>query len=227
MRELKILASAIAALAMSSGAAPAAAAPQVEVDFTTGCSLFGGQGFSSGRLGFFKAMDTLGPCDVTITVSGMVKGGSFNFEISEGVRNNSAFNWHDFHHSLGYRMNGVFKRSGTTDGVYFSVDPPKTGENFTLTGQDDPSQANSLDWVASGPDFANDGIGVNDFHFGLHISDVDESGNADNDGVTTFVLRQQATIPEPGALSLWLLVSGAGLLASRRRRQTAAPTFAH
>ena len=216
MHELKVLASAIAAVVMSSATGSAAAALGVEVDFATGCTLLPGQGFNSGRLGFTKVMNSLGPCDLTITVTGIEPGGSADFELIEGVRNDSAFNWQDFHHSLGYRRNGVFTRSGANDGVYFSATPPKTGEHFVLSGQDDPLQPNSLDWLVSGPDFA---IGdTNDFRFGLHISDVDEFGVRDNDGITTFTLRQQATIPEPGALSLWLLVSGAALLASRRRR---------
>lgn len=220
MHELKILTGGLMALSMSLAAGNATAAAVVSVDSVTGCSLISAQGFSSGRLGFFKSINNLGPCDVIITVSGMTAGGAFDFEIAEAVRNDSAFSWHDFHHSLGYRRNGRFTQSGSNDGVYFSVNPPKTGEHFTLSGQDDPTQANALDWLVSGAEFANDGTEFNDFHFGLHIADVDEFGVADSDGITTFTLRQQATVlPEPGALSLWLVVSGAALMASRRCRR--------
>lgn len=220
MTGLRVLASTVAALALSSLTLTAYAAVTATVDSMSGnCTAVGPQGFNAPLLGFGKLMTGLGPCDVTITVSGMAQGGSTDITLFEGVENMTGFRWHDFHHTLGYGSGAGFRESGETDDVFFFNTPAPTGDQFVLSGQDDPTAPDSLDWLASGPDFPSGGPTPNIFTLGLHIHDVDAQGVADNDGSTTFVLRQRATIlPEPGALSLWLLVSAAALMARRRRR---------
>lgn len=218
MHQFKLVASAFAALALSS----LSLAAQAGVTFAIGghsgsCSVFGPTP-NQPELEFRKTMTGLGPCDIVITVSGIAAGGFAEFTISEEVVNTTGLKWHDFHHTLGYGRGAGFKESMETDEVYFRDNFTHTGDRFALSGQDDPIQPDTLDWLVSGADFPSSGLTNNKFKLGVHIQDVDAMGVADNDGSTTFTLRQRATIvPEPSALSLYLLVSGAALLAGRRR----------
>jgi hypothetical protein len=218
MNEFKFVASAFAALALSSLSLPAQASVTFAISgFSTSCSVLGPTP-NQPELHLRKTMNSLGPCDVVITVSGMAAGGFADFTISEEVVNRTGLKWHDFHHTLGYGRDAGFKESMETDEVYFRDNFLHTGDRFSLSGQDDPLQPDTLDWLVSGADFPSSGLTDNKFKLGVHIQDVDAMGMADSDGSTTFTLRQRATIvPEPSALSLYLLVSGAALLAGRRR----------
>ena len=134
--------------------------------------------------------------DLEIKVSD-IKNGSADIAIDKDVENKTGIKWTDFHVDLGTGLGDNFVKSIGGDGLSFSTTPAPRDELGLLTNAkmtEDTVDFTGGSGIESGQRTA--------FWLGLVITDPD------GDGMTTFTIRQRATIPEPSTLLLF----SAGLL---------------
>lgn len=141
--------------------------------------------------------------DLEIKVSDIVNGFA-DIAIDKDITNLTGIKWTDFHFELGLGLGDDFVQSTVGDGLFFAATPAPDNvfddfTNFNMT-------EDTIDFFGgSGVDLGK----TTDFWLGLGVSDPD------GDGMTTFTLRQIATVAEPSALFLFSI----GLLCILRVRR--------
>jgi hypothetical protein len=153
-------------------------------------------------------------------------GGVTDYDVDEDVLNSTGLTWYDYHHRLGFLVNGVFVPVNPLSDLDFDTPHrnPRPDSTRMVLALHNP---NRLDWLA--PNAVNrvpNGAAVGFFH-SLDIPDFNgfympEEVYNPMTRTWSFVLRQAPTVPEPGTLRLTaiagVVIAGGALLRRRRQR---------